>query len=93
MQTYNTQEATEVFPSYISHQRRRSSLDDNDKFTNHCNGALAKIRLTYIRLLALDKLEPSRDVVRRRNSKVTPVHELGKPAQFRKRTITRTVSF
>ena len=50
MQTYNT-EGTSPFPSYASHHSRRSSLDDNDKFTNHCNGALAKIRLTYIRLL------------------------------------------
>ncbi|EPE04087.1 hypothetical protein F503_04935 [Ophiostoma piceae UAMH 11346] len=92
MQTYNA-EGTSPFPNYGSHHRRNSSLDDNDKFTNHCNGALAKIRLTYIRLLALDKLESNREVVRRRNSKVTPIHELGKPAQFRKRTITRTVSF
>ncbi|ERS98264.1 uncharacterized protein SPSK_06644 [Sporothrix schenckii 1099-18] len=79
-------------------QNRRASvksLDENEKFTAHCNNALAKIRLGYIRLLARDKLETntSRDVVRRRNSKVTPVHQFGKPAQFTKRTVTRTVSF
>lgn len=42
---------------------------------------------------ARDKLETSRDVVRRRNSKVTPIYQFGKPAQFTKRTVTRTVSF
>lgn len=44
---------------------------------------------------ARDKLEETNRevVVRRRNSKVTPVHQFGKPAQFTKRTITRTVSF
>ncbi|CAK7203813.1 hypothetical protein SEUCBS139899_006561 [Sporothrix eucalyptigena] len=94
MRTY-TSGGTSPFPSFPSHYRRASvkSLDDNEKFTNHCNNALAKIRLTYIRLLARDKLETGREVVRRRNSKVTPVHQLGKPAQFTKRTVTRTVSF
>lgn len=52
MRTY-TAEGTTPFPSLASHNRRESvkSLDENAKFTAHCNGALAKIRLTYIRLL------------------------------------------
>lgn len=52
LRTY-TSEGTSPFPSWPSHHRRASvkSLDDNEKFTVHCNNALAKIRLTYIRLL------------------------------------------
>lgn len=52
MHTY-TAEGTTPFPSLPSHNRRESvkSLDENEKFTAHCNNALAKIRLSYIRLL------------------------------------------
>ena len=48
-----TSEGTSPFPSFPSHNRRGSvkTVDEDEKFTNHCNNALAKIRLTYIRLL------------------------------------------
>ncbi|OAA63494.1 hypothetical protein SPI_03657 [Niveomyces insectorum RCEF 264] len=83
-------------PAPWTAQNRRASvksLDENDRFTAYCQGAVAKIRLSYIRLLARDKLDNSHEVLRRRRSKVTPLHQFGKPAQFTKRTITRTVSF
>lgn len=55
MRTYTAEGTTPFpsFPSHNSHNRRESvkSLDENEKFTAHCNNALAKIRLSYIRLL------------------------------------------
>ncbi|CAK7273175.1 hypothetical protein SEPCBS119000_005515 [Sporothrix epigloea] len=94
MRTYTSKDAS---PSRVSPlgKRRESanSLDDNEKFTNHCNNALAKIRLIYLRLLARDRLETSHEVVRRRNFKVSSIHKSGRPAQFTKRTVTRIVSF
>lgn len=92
MYTYTASIASTADQSDISH-RRTTSLDENDRFVSYTRGALSKIHLAYVRLLARDKLDAPREVLRRRSHKVRAVHLPGQPAaRFAKRTVTRTLS-